>query len=106
MNAIQVPSEDASHRDGPPSAIASPFLQTAVADRLRGMAAPKRVRLSTIIRLASWGLAIAGIVVILTLGNDAEDRRVAAAWMGRGSTLILAAVALSIANVFIHRRGL
>jgi hypothetical protein len=64
------------------------------------------MRLSTLIRIASWGLAIAGVALILTLGQNAEDRREAAAWMGRGSTLILGAVVLSIVNVFIHRRGL
>jgi len=70
------------------------------------MAFPKSMRLSTIIRIASWGLAIAGVAVILTLGQDAEDRREAAAWLSRGSTLILGAVVLSIINVFVHRRGL
>ena len=63
----------------------------------------RSIRLTIFLRVTSYLLAGAGAAVILTLGSD-DDRRTAARWMSRGSTLILAAVILSAMNVFISRR--
>ena len=69
--------------------------------RLAGM--ERSIRLTALLRVTSYLLAGAGAAVILTLGSD-DDRRTAARWMSRGSTLILAAVILSVINVWVSRR--
>ena len=69
------------------------------------MASPDRVRISTLLRIASYALTIAGVLVIVILGND-DDRRKAATWLSRGSMLILGAVVLSAFNIWVSRRRL
>lgn len=69
------------------------------------MAPTDRVRISTLLRIASYALTIVGVVVIVTLGSG-DDRRKAAAWLSRGSMLVLGAVVLSAINIWVSRRRL